>query len=81
MIIFGPTCIALLIHLITDLYRREPPPPLELEEELLPDEGANPTIILGEMEDADRVRHALTLITPEQRQVITLRFLEGLERS
>ena len=63
-------------NLITDLYRREPPPPLELEEELLPDEGANPTIILGEMEDADRVRHALRLITPEQRQVITLRFLE-----
>ncbi len=63
-------------NLITDLYRREPPPPLELEEELLPEEGANPTIILDEMEDAERVRNALRLITPEQRQVITLRFLE-----
>ena len=63
-------------NLITDLYRREPPPPLELEEELLPEEGANPTIIMDEMEDADRVRNALRLITPEQRQVITLRFLE-----
>jgi RNA polymerase sigma-70 factor (ECF subfamily) len=63
-------------NLITDLYRREPPPPLELEEELHPEEGGDPKLILAEMEDAERVRNALRLITPEQRQVITLRFLE-----
>ena len=64
-------------NLITDTFRREPPPPLELNEELLPEEGANPVSIVAEMQDADRVRNALRLITPEQSQVITLRFLEG----
>jgi RNA polymerase sigma-70 factor, ECF subfamily len=64
-------------NLITDLYRREPPPPLELDEEMLPEEGVNPPIMMAEMEDAERVRNALRLITPEQRQVITLRFLES----
>jgi RNA polymerase sigma-70 factor (ECF subfamily) len=64
-------------NLITDTYRREPPPPLELEEELLPDEGTDPGNVVVEMQDADRVRNALRLITPEQSQVISLRFLEG----
>lgn len=64
-------------NLITDYYRREPPPPLELDEELLPEEGADPISVMVEMQDADRVRNALRLITPEQSQVITLRFLEG----
>jgi len=64
-------------NLIIDSYRREPPPPLELEEELLSEEGADPISIVADLEDADRVRNALRLITPEQSQVITLRFLEG----
>jgi len=64
-------------NLITDTYRREPPPPLELDEEQLPEEGADPGSVVEEMQDADRVRNALRLITPEQSQVITLRFLEG----
>lgn len=64
-------------NLIIDSYRREPPPPLELEEELISEEGADPISIVADLEDADRVRNALRLITPEQSQVITLRFLEG----
>ena len=64
-------------NLITDSYRREPPPPLELDEELLPEEGTDPISVVAEMQDADRIRNALRLITPEQSQVITLRFLEG----
>ena len=64
-------------NLITDMYRREPPPPLELEEEILPGEDSDPPTIVAEMQDADRVRMALQLITPEQRQVIALKFLEG----
>jgi len=64
-------------NLIIDSYRREPPPPLKLEEELISEEGADPITIMADLEDADRVRNALRLITPEQSQVITLRFLEG----
>ena len=64
-------------NLITDSYRREPPPPLELNEELLPEEGTDPISIVAEIQNAERVRNALRLITPEQSQVITLRFLEG----
>ncbi len=64
-------------NLITDSYRREPPSPLELDEELVPGESADPLSVVAEIQDADRVRNALRLITPEQRQVITLRFLEG----
>jgi RNA polymerase sigma-70 factor (ECF subfamily) len=64
-------------NLITDSFRREAPPTLELDEEITPEEGTDPVSIVAEMQDADRVRNALHLITPEQRQVIVLRFLEG----
>jgi len=64
-------------NLITDTYRREPPAPLELDEEIIPEEGTDPGSIVSEIEDADRVRNALRLLTPEQRQVIVLKFLEG----
>ena len=64
-------------NLITDLYRREPPPSLELDEERLAEDGGDPSELLSDLQEADYVRHALRLISPEQRQVITLRFLEG----
>jgi len=64
-------------NLITDTYRREPPPPLELQEDQLSQEDQEPAEIVSEMQEADLVRRALHLITPEQRQVIVLRFLEG----
>lgn len=64
-------------NLITDLYRREPPPPLELDEALLAEDRPGPPGQLAAQEQAERVRKALRLITPDQRQVVTLRFLEG----
>jgi len=64
-------------NLITDLYRREPPPAQELEEEQLVEDSPGPAGILAEQQEADRVRQALRLLTPEQRQVLTLKFLEG----
>lgn len=64
-------------NLITDRFRRQPPPSLELDEERLPDDKPGPTSIITSRQDADRVRQALRLITPEQRQVIVLKFLEG----
>ena len=67
-----------IIHnLITDTYRREPPPPLELQEDRIAEEDQGPAGILSERQEADLVRQALRLLTPEQRQVVVLRFLEG----
>lgn len=64
-------------NLITDLYRREPPPPLELDETLLAEEGPGPAGQLAAQEQTERIRKALRLLTPDQRQVVTLRFLEN----
>lgn len=64
---------------ITDIYRREPPPSAELDGDKLisdsppPDEQADIRI------QQARVRLALRALTPEQRQVISLRFVEGWE--
>lgn len=67
-----------IVHnLITDLYRREPPPPLELDEDRIEKEDQEPSRFITKEQEADRVRLALKLVTPEQRQVIMLRFLEG----
>jgi RNA polymerase sigma-70 factor (ECF subfamily) len=64
-------------NLISDTFRREPPPPLELREEHQDEEGQEPSSIVSELEEAEYVRRALKRISPEQRQVIVLRFLEG----
>jgi RNA polymerase sigma-70 factor (ECF subfamily) len=64
-------------NLITDLYRREPPPAQELDEDRLVEEGPGPSGMMDEQQEAERVRQALRLLTPEQRQVVTLKYLEG----
>ncbi len=64
-------------NLITDLYRREPPPADELDEERLVEDSPGPSGIVAEQQETERVRQALRLLTPEQRQVLTLKFLEG----
>lgn len=64
-------------NLITDLYRREPPPAQELDEERLVEEGPGPAGMLDERQESERVRQALRLLTPEQRQVVILKYLEG----
>lgn len=61
---------------ITDLYRRQPPPPLSLEADLHADEGANPVHLMAQNIERERVRHALQQLPAEQRQVIMLRVLE-----
>lgn len=63
---------------ITDQYRRQPPPPLELKDEL-GNAADNPAHTALDRIDRQQVRAALIRLTPEQRQVITLHFLEGLE--
>lgn len=61
---------------ITDQYRRAPKETVELKAEFLPDGNLLPTEAFdAEMESA-RVHSALGKLTPEQRQVIILRYLE-----
>jgi RNA polymerase sigma-70 factor, ECF subfamily len=64
---------------ITDQYRRQPPPPLDLDENLREEEEAQPENQAGRRLEQERVRLALRCLTPDQRQIVTLRFLEGWE--
>ena len=64
---------------VTDQYRRQPPPPLDLDENLREDEQARPEALVLQRLEQERVRGALRLLTPDQRQVIVLRFIEGWE--
>jgi RNA polymerase sigma-70 factor (ECF subfamily) len=61
---------------ITDHYRRHPLPPLSLEAEMHADAEANPSHVVGEKLERERLRAALLCLPAEQRQVIELRFLE-----
>ena len=62
---------------ITDYYRRQPPPPFELDEHLRGDEDERPERQVEERLEQERIRTALRGLTPDQRQVIVLRFIEG----
>ena len=64
---------------ISDCYRRSPPPMLELDEELASGDHHKPEIQAEANLERETVRRALHLLTAEQRQVITLKFLEGWE--
>jgi RNA polymerase sigma-70 factor (ECF subfamily) len=61
---------------ITDLYRRQPPPPLSLEADLHADNGANPAQMMTKDIEKERVRKALLQLPPDQRRVIMLRVFE-----
>ncbi len=65
---------------VTDHYRRRPLPPLPLFEDLLSLEG-DPFQTLLERIEKEQVRAALLRLTPEQRQVIVLKYLEGWENA
>jgi RNA polymerase sigma-70 factor (ECF subfamily) len=63
---------------ITDSYRRQPPPPLALlDTDASPDDG--PNVLAEERIMQQRIRAALNDLTPDQRQVIALKYLEGWE--
>jgi RNA polymerase sigma-70 factor, ECF subfamily len=61
---------------ITDQYRRQPPPSLPLEQDLHSADQPDPSVSVGLLEEAGLVRKALANLTPDQRQVIVLRYLE-----
>lgn len=62
---------------INDQFRRQPPPPLELEPEQYVNDDENPHSLVVEDIEKQRVRNALKLLTPDQRIVIMLKFFEG----
>jgi RNA polymerase sigma-70 factor, ECF subfamily len=62
---------------INDQFRRQPPPPLELEPDRYVNEDDNPHSLVEEEIERQRVRNAMRLLTPDQRMVIVLKFFEG----
>jgi RNA polymerase sigma-70 factor (ECF subfamily) len=64
---------------ISDSYRRSPAPALELDENLAGGDQHKPDVQAEANLEGERVRAALRNLTAEQRQVITLKFLEGWE--
>ncbi len=60
---------------ITDQYRRQPL--LPLEQEHASDLQNDPSKAYVEKADQERVRNALRFLTPEQRQVVVLKYLEN----
>jgi RNA polymerase sigma-70 factor (ECF subfamily) len=67
-------------HWITDHYRRQPPPTFSLNETLASDLG-DPAQTALENIEREQVRDALMRLTPEQREVVVLRYLEGWENA
>jgi len=64
---------------ITDHYRRLILPVQETDEDDLPSRDPPPESILTGHDEQQRLRRALLRLTPDQRQVIMLRFIEGWE--
>ncbi len=67
-------------HWITDYYRRQPPPMFSLNESFASDLG-DPALNPVDVFEREQVRTALMRLTPEQREVVVLRFLEGWENA
>lgn len=64
---------------ITDRYRRQPPPTLNADDVDLSTSTPNPEANLEAAWMRQRLRRALWQLTPDQRQVILLRFVEDLD--
>lgn len=64
---------------ITDWYSRQPPPTLELDDSQPEYDPVQPERMAEESIARQQVRLALRCLTPDQRQVISLRFYEGWE--
>lgn len=65
---------------ITDQYRRRRPE-TSLDTELHAGSDAEPHIVAVQALEHQEVRHALALLTPDQRQVIALKYLEELDNA
>jgi RNA polymerase sigma-70 factor, ECF subfamily len=63
---------------ITDLYRRQPLPELPLSPDLIDKSQAAPFDQAVYQFEKERIQVALSRLTPDQRQVIVLKYLQGL---
>jgi len=64
---------------ITDYYRSKVSPSLPLDVNLRTDTADEPHQVLADEMESQQLREALTLLTPDQRQVIVLKYLEDWE--
>ena len=64
---------------ITDYYRSKAPHSLPLDPGLPSDPAQEPPEVVAGAMEIQQVRSALALLTPDQRQVITLKYLEEWE--
>jgi RNA polymerase sigma-70 factor (ECF subfamily) len=62
---------------ISDFYRSKDPPTLPLEQDMPADAIEEPHHIFATEMNNQQLRNALALLTPDQRQVIVLKFLEN----
>ena len=62
---------------ITDQFRRQPPLPLDPEIPIAGEASDDPAFAVGHILQQERVRRALMHLTPDQRQVILLKYIEG----
>jgi len=63
---------------VTDQYRRQPQAPLELDLDNHADHSSNPSTLVHQNLERERVRKALQKLPYEQQKVIELRFLDEL---
>ena len=66
-------------NLVIDVYRQSSKQTLPLDETLLSDKDPSPEEALVAQHEQEQLRLALRLLTPDQQQVIALKFMEGLE--
>jgi RNA polymerase sigma-70 factor (ECF subfamily) len=64
---------------ITDHYRRPTLPVEDIDEDSIPSRDPSPESALTGDDEQQRLRRALIMLTPDQRQVVVLRFIEGWE--
>src|SRR4030066_1346522 len=64
---------------VTDYYRRKVPPTMQLEQDLPANPADEPHQMVATRMESQQLRAALTLLTPDQRQVIVLKYLDDWE--
>jgi RNA polymerase sigma-70 factor (ECF subfamily) len=64
---------------VTDLYRSKVPPSMPLDIDTPSSSAEEPQQVVADEMTNQQLRKALTLLTPNQRQVITLKYLEDWE--